>query len=478
MNNSILIELFKKFTPKEMKEFEEFVHSPFFNKNQSVTKLFEYIRKQYPGFKAHSVEKKLIYSTIFPDVEYNDGFLRTLMFNLSELAERYLAYIRFNSVPFAEDRYLLHELNERECDKLFERKMKEILKEIKETDIQNAGYFYSKFAVEHEYFYYLSRTNLDKIEKLVNRPDVEEMFYHITYFYYFQAIRHYVYFLNRRGLYQIDFKTELFEDIYKIIDPKYFQSVPLLNLYYDVLTLYLNEDNFANYYNIKKNAVELENKITKHELIWIYINLQNFCDKMIMKGHNEFLEELFDIYKLKLEKKIYAWQEMPAKFYGGVVDIALKLKEFKWAKDFIENYKDELSPKSRDYVFYYSLALYEFSLNNFESSLELLSKVKYTEVYQKIELRCLMAELYYELDMDDVLLSHIDAFRHFLMNDKLIPSGKKETYSGFIKYIKALSILKNKKSSEEVYLLTKKISDNPVIFNKEWLLKKLETISD
>jgi hypothetical protein len=134
--------------------------------------------------------------------------------------------------------------------------------------------------------------------------------------------------------------------------------------------------------------------------------------------------------------------------------------------------------KIQDNIYYNSLALYEFSKKNFESSLELLSKVKYSEIYQKTDVRCLITKLYYELEMDELLISHIDAFRHFLMNDKLIPGEKKKYYSNFIKIIKNLFILKNKNNKEEIHHLAEKISDNHSIYDRDWLIEKIKEISD
>lgn len=478
MKKSILIELLQKFSSKEMKEFEEFVHSPFFNKNQSVVSFFDYLRKQYPAFDDSAVGKKAIYSKIFPGIEYNDGFMRMLMFNLAGLAEHYLAFTGFRESLFAEERSLLHKLNEKDCDRLIERKMKEISKKLENTSIRNTDYFYSKFMIEYEYFYYQNRVNLDKIEKVINRPEVEKMFNNITDFYFLQAIKHYVFYLNRQNLYHIDFKPEFLEDMFKIIDPKYLHRNPIVSLYYNVLMLYLKGDDYSNYYNAKEKVLESENMINKHDLIWIYTNLQDYCKKMINKGNNKFLRELFNIYKIKIEKKIYAWEEMPAKFYIGVADTALKLKEFDWALEFMEKYKSELALKIKDNIYFYSLALYEFSRKNFESSLELLSKVKYTEIYQKADVRCLTAKLYYELEMDDLLITHIDSFRHFLMNDKLIAQEKKKDYSNFIKIIKLLYIIKSKNNKEGAQLLAKKITDHPTVFDRDWLLEKIWAILD
>jgi len=87
MLNSNLLELLSKFTIQEVKEFNEFVISPFFNKNENVAGLFKYIKKYYPDFNNKKLEKEYAFKKIFKNEKYNDGFMRTLMFNLGKLAE-------------------------------------------------------------------------------------------------------------------------------------------------------------------------------------------------------------------------------------------------------------------------------------------------------------------------------------------------------------------------------------------------------
>ncbi len=473
MNKSILIDLLSKFTSKEIREFGEYVHSPFFNKNESVIKLFEYIRKHYPDFNDDKLKKESVFEKIFPNVSYNDGFMRTIIFNLTELAETYLAFIRYKECHFTERKYLLHELNEKELDRQIERITKKTLKEFEDIKVRDADYYNDRFMIEYEYFYYLNRTYLDKIEKFINRNDVEDMFNHLTYFYLFYAIKHYVYFLNTQSMYSINFKTDFIEDIFRNLEPGYFQDIPTLSLYYDILMLFLKEDDTSYFYKVKEKVNKFEKKLNRYEITGAYINLENYCKRMIRKGNNCFLKELLEIYKIKIEKKFYPLhKEMSGKFYRGVVDTALKLKEFEWAKEFIEKYKDEMPPDSCEDTYYYCLALYEFAMKNFEKSLEFLSKVKYSEIYLKTELRCLSAVLYYELEMDDLLLSHIDSFRHFLVNDKLIPDERKESYSIFIKYTKNLSKLRASNDGAELHCLNQKISENSAVYNKDWLMEK------
>lgn len=475
MNKSILLEILRKFTPKEMKEFGEFVKSPFFNKNEGVTKLYEYLRKLYPDFADDKIRKKYMYGIIFPNVEFNDGFMRTLMFNLCCLAENYLSYITYKNNYFIDKKFLLYELNNRELDKLFERNINAVSKKLEAEQVQDAEFFYNKYNIEYENLYYLGRTKLDKIETIVKKSDVEDMFRDLTCFYLVHSMNHYTYFLNIMKLYHFTFDTTLYEEIIKVLNVESYLDIPLVAVCYNVLKLFLKEEDNTFFYATKELLDKYKSKLTNYQLHNAYLNLNNYCKRMILKGNDKFLRELFEIYKIEINRKIYPIQnEMSFRYYTDVVETALKLKEFGWAKDFIENEKEMLPEDSRENAYMYALSIYEFAMKNFEKSLELLSRVKYNDVYHKLKYRGFLTMLYYELDYADLLLSHLDSFNHFLLGDTLISDERKEYYSSFIKFVKSLSGLKDKIGDRELMCLKEKVQKNEKVYNKEWLIEKIE----
>jgi hypothetical protein len=477
MYKSTLIKQLKTYSLKEIRELGEYIQSPYFNKNQSVIKLYDYIRKEYPLFEEKNMEKEIVFGKIFPNADYNDGFMRTIIFKLTGLADDYLSHKQFKQNHYVEKWFLLHELNDRMLDKQLEKKIKETLMEFSKVEIHETDYYLYKFLIEYEHFYFMNRLNQDKIEKFINNREIENMFNHLTYYYLLRAFKHFDYYNNAKEIYNISFKTEIFEDILKNLKPESYEDIPVISLYYNISMLHLKKDDTTYFYKVKKQIAEIEKKINKYEIANTYINLENYCKKRIRSGDDSFLNELFDILKIEIDKELYSVHGyMSAKFYRCAVDTALKLKEYEWTLEFTKNYKNKLPPKDIENTYNYSLAHYEFVLGNFNKSLELLSTVKYDEVYQKTDLRCLMAQIYYEMGLEDNLFSHIDSFRHFLMNDRLLPQDRKISLENFIKFLKSIASHKDCFGKFEIDKLRKSIRDEVLVSNKEWLLKKLSEI--
>ncbi len=297
-------------------------------------------------------------------------------------------------------------------------------------------------------------------------------------FYLLRSFKHYDYYINAKEIYNINFNTEIFEDILKNLKPESYENIPVISLYYSVLMLHIKEDDTAYFYKVKKQITEIEKNVNRYDIATTYVNLENYCKKRIRKGDVSFLNELFDILKIEIEKGLYSiYGYMSAKFYRCVVDTALKLNEYEWAQEFMRQYNCKLPPEDVENTHNYSLALYEFAAGNFVNSLEFLSKVKYGEVYQKTELRCLAAQLYYELEMDDSLFAHIDSFRHFLSNDKILPEGRKLYIGNFLGFLRSLASHKYGNSRLNISDLKKQITEVVNIYNKEWLLDKAEKLN-
>lgn len=482
MYKSNLLEIFKKFSIKELKEFGLYVRSPFFNKNQSIIKLYDYLKKQFPEFDKKKVEKETIHLKLFPGTKYNDGFMRTIMFNLGQLAEDFIAYSNYKSDHYSVKRHLAVELNNRDLRKLFEKNIKEINAMLEKVDVKDGDYYYNRFYMEYENLYYLSKLHFDKSEKFIYKTGVQNIFNHITYFYLIRILKFYLYILNTKNIYDVDYKTNIIEEIINGFNPDLFEDVPLINIYYNLLMLYINEENESYFFKLIKLTDNLD-VIPYDEKVEVYINLENYCKRKMRQGKKYFANELFEIYKKELDCNCYKIMGIiPHKLYKNIVDTALRLDEIDWAQKFIEEYKKELPVEHIENTYLYCKGLIEFYLHNFEKALEIFAKVKYDEVYHKAEMKCIILAIYYELKLDETLFASLDSFRHFLSNDKIIPEDRKLYYLNYHKSLKKLSNTKNgyTVNYEDIRKLRGNIEKDEHIYNRDWLLNKvheLETLS-
>ncbi|HMT12410.1 MAG TPA: hypothetical protein PKA39_12400, partial [Ignavibacteria bacterium] len=197
-----------------MKEFSEFVTSPFFNKNVNVIRLFEQIRKCYPAFESGKIEKEKIFSRIFPGKPYKDSTLRLLMYYLYELVEKFIAYNRFTSDELRFQGILLDEQKTRD----------------------GSYYMFRYIFAEHK-LSYLAELYLGKYEKYLTSENLHLFSDNITHYYLISVLKYYAITLNTNYLYSVKADTSVFEQMLKNFNVEQFESVPMIVIYYRVIML-------------------------------------------------------------------------------------------------------------------------------------------------------------------------------------------------------------------------------------------------
>ena len=74
--------------------------------------------------------------------------------------------------------------------------------------------------------------------------------------------------------------------------------------------------------------------------------------------------------------------------------------------------------------------------------------------------------------------SHVDSYRHFLLNEKHIPEVTRNVINSYVNYAKKLFDIKNRvgEPDYDLYKIRNDISDSKAMVNKSWLLERIDKI--
>ncbi|HEY3251901.1 MAG TPA: hypothetical protein VGK25_12390 [Ignavibacteria bacterium] len=476
-----LISIFRKFDPKEIKEFSEFIRSPFFNKNFNVIRLYEYIKKLYPDFNEEKLEKKYVYKRLFGKGAYNDGFMRTVIFNLGQLAEEYLKYLNFKKTPAKGDVCLLDELSIRKIDKVFLKNYDEVKKQLDCSKYKTDEFYFFKSELDKllEDFVYITRYKNKNLEDFTVEifKDVVD---HLTHFYLIRILRHYRFLLAKQVFISVDVDfglVELIIDYLKNKQPSYIND-PVIKLHLNEILL-LKESKEEYYNELKKLLIDGQSLLDVDQRYSLHNILHIYCNKQTYLGNRDFVKERFDLYKIALKQGIYKGSEdryFDGILFGNVLLTALKIGEIDWAEGFVENYSNELSPENREGFVNYALSRIKFSKGEFNQSLQILNRIKsFNYIQYKIAIRDLMMLNYYELSLFSQAYSFLDSHRHFLNKNKNYFSGERyEREANFMKFYTRALKLKERFNTEEFKELDKDVQKVTGIIERDWLLKKID----
>jgi len=475
--NNKLINLFKSFTEYEIKEFADFIASPFFNKRQGVLKLYKYLILYYPEFSDENLSKEKVFLSLFPGKKYNDATLRVLVHYLSDFAEKFITYKKFERNKPDYNFHLKEALTDRKQYKQAVSILQESMGKFENMDIETSERMYLNYRLHNENLMLLSNSNASVFDKFLDKANMDVVLDNLQDFYVFKTMSIYLNILNVKVIFKKDYPTVYFERVLSLITKEYCYNKPEIGIYYNLIKMNLETKDVPFYRDAVKILKANKSKIHRIQLIEIYINLENYCTRKIREGGQKFLKERFRLYREELDNRIYLVEGyMPTVLYRNIVLSGLELKEYKWVLNFMNEYRKELHTESRDNTGNYCYALYEFYTKRYDEAFKYLSKIKYDEHYLKIDVKILQLMLYFEMEQEDAFASSLESFRQFLANNNLIPQKRKIIFQNFQKYISKIESLKYNYDSVKKQMLVEKIIKDRSSINKKWLLEKINIL--
>lgn len=479
MKDNALVQLLKTFTKTEIKEFGEFISNSYFNKRTAVKSLYELIRKNYPQFSGKEMNKEYIFRKLFPGKAYNESSIAVMMHYLHELAKRFLVIKSFEQDKLEYDLKLESELFKRKQSVNPQKNLEMHLKALNPSGLLSEDYYKLKHRLKFEAMFYHYELNTGLYEKFLDKLDYQGIYRDFYYHYLIKSMRMYLIVLHTEKIYNKEYHKENFEKMMNGIAISDYSDAPIVQIYFYLVKMLVDKNNEKFYFKVKELLKKNSENISHYDLGEIHINIQNFCKRRLAEGKLNFQREEFEILSRQLESKTYIVNgNMHSIFFRTAVTIGLKLNEHKWVKNFIHDFKNDLQPEFRDSTFLYCSAQYEFYMKNYDKASEMLSRLKLNELYLKYESKILQMMIYYETGSVESLLSSLEAYRHFLQNNKMLPGVKKNLYLNFHKFMNKLVNIQKKKDKSEIMKLRNDLALETTISSKDWLMKKADEIDN
>ncbi|KAA3625448.1 MAG: hypothetical protein DWQ02_21815, partial [Bacteroidetes bacterium] len=130
MTNSKIISLLRTFSPVEIKAFESFLASRYFNKSKTLMLFFAIIQKQYPAFDPEQLAKPRVFEQLFPGQPFEDKKIRYLMSDLLKMGYKFLLIQDAEVEKVDNNLRLLEAFVDRRLEKHYDRLIKKIAPEI------------------------------------------------------------------------------------------------------------------------------------------------------------------------------------------------------------------------------------------------------------------------------------------------------------------------------------------------------------
>lgn len=476
MQNLKLAELIEKLSSAEFRRLGDFIRSPFFNKNANALSLYTLLEKIHSVQTSGKLTKEDIHNKIYPDREYNDSKIRSLISDFKKLTEKFLAIIECEKETGVIKNSLLNGFSERNMSKNFDAMSNEVFNDLKKEFNKNSYYYYDRLRFEHLVLEHRGtniEVNLDN-EYFKLSDDID-------YFYFAAKLELINSLLSRKYhvLGSLKVNIKFIEEIILFIKENINEikkDNPIIYSEYLILMMMTSEGNDRYFHELQTFVLKNIGKYNIYELEQVYYPLINYGFNKVAMGENEYLSNIFDIYKTFERKDFYAEKKVFQDIdFISIIIIGLRLKKTSWVEMFYSNYKDKLKDEFKDDTTNLAKAMISFSKKDYNSAIEQLNKVNYNNSYYYLKSKETLIQIYYEQKQYENLQSLIDATKHYLKRRQGVLSIHYERYLKFLKFVNMLLRAKLKDNTETV-ILKKEIKGSSNAIAREWLLEKISEI--
>ncbi|MFK7907484.1 MAG: hypothetical protein AB8B69_20275 [Chitinophagales bacterium] len=478
MQKTKLVEVIQGLNDKEIKRFDEYVNSPFFNKNDKVIELLKFLRKYHPGFDNSRFTKENAYKAVFgARQKFNVQKLRNIMSQLFKLLEAYLVQLEFDVDKDFHNISLLAALDKRYMDKQFTQKYEEFKKQKLSPIERTTKYYYTKYRIEDIAFDHSIKRNNRLIDTSMEEADINLDYYFLTL-----KLRYYCVMLNSRNVITVQPNMEFANQILdylessSLLDESFFEQIPSIHFYYRLLLL-LKEEEDSYYIDLKELLASHRDALPVKEIRQIYTAVFNYLNKKLKGGEGRYIRDIYELYKLMFEQDILienGFINNHLNFRNALI-AGLRLGELEWAEMFIEKYSPLLVPLHRENWVNYSLAELNFYKKNYKETLKYLLGFEFKDAFNYADHKTLLAKTYYELEEDEALFALTHAFRIYLHRDTNIAEHFQKPYHNFIRLLNKLAKARFDPDAN-VQDIRQELQELKYITNQEWLLTKMDEL--
>ncbi len=480
MINSKLLEILRSFSTKERSRFNDFVCSPYFNKNKHLQSLALHLDRFAPNYQHSDLKKESVYAVVFAN-KFAEFRINNCISNLMQLVYEFLVFEKIKDNKLEEKKHLVKSLLDKELGHFVKKASKNYEEALLEYPFREQSYYLKAYEFyESQDQFFLSRS------ERYDDPNLQIKSKHLDYHYFLVKFKIACDMIGRslavKADYNCAFLDELLE-LYEKAETK-LKDIPAIQVYYLAYTMLKNQEN-EHAYDLFKKTLKTNLAIFPNDELWILYNYAlNYCIRKINSGNSQYYHEIHQLYQLVLDNKIILKNDFLTQWdFKNIVTVGLRIKDYQWTERFIHQYKDLLHQKEQRNAVAYNLAAYYYETAEYSQSLQQLHNVEFTDASYHLGAKIIQLKSYFHLNEAEAFYSLIEAFRKYILRNKGISDYRKKANNNFLKIIRRLyklkseqGILKAHRFEQKLSEITERIEEVDPVANKDWLVEIVEGI--
>ena len=467
---------FNKYTKEEMRQFERFVRSSYFNANEKLENLFYYLKSYYPNITEDEVKPSIIWAAATKGEEYKYTNYRKLVSDFTDLVERFFVQNEFDMDKEYKKIMLLRNLRKRKIRKRFDKTYAELMNEMNSQFSKDGDYYFRKSLVISEKFQY----DFGKIKHEYS-PLLQEQSDNIDYLILFEKLHmfHQMFQSKQNSTDRKNYKQIWYEEILRTVE----ESLAVIekehpNIYIIYLVLRMLRDNDDKIMKeLKSYLNRVGSKFPPSKLGYYYEYLTSYCVKKYNKGDIIYRKKALELYKEMDKMGIFLIDNMIIDSdFNNVVNLSLAEGNLKFAEEFMEKYKNYIDEDFANSAYSLARAKLLFNRKEFDRMFDLLNNVEYKDPLYYINSKFLIARAH--IDTKNIISAKYiyESLKQYKRSNNRLSEDHKSSLTMFLKYF--THTLKINDSQGPGKLKLKKIAlasleaEKQVVPTKSWFKEK------
>ncbi|MBL7790747.1 MAG: hypothetical protein JNK77_00365 [Saprospiraceae bacterium] len=467
MKNSKLMALLRTFSVAEWRMFRDMAASPYFNKQEELLRLCEYLKRESArDFPERKLSRERVFEAAFPGESYDTKQFHYLISGLLKLAETFIGLQRFEQDGILPDYYLLSACVERRLEKSYRQAWQKAAEKLQISPLRNTPYYYQSYLLaEMEEQYFLSQ-NVRRFD-----PHLQQAADSFDRFFLSRKLNFLCAMTDRQRSIPEPYQLTLLDEVSLYAGQSTWDDTPPIALYRQLLLALTETGQPAHFENFINLMQEKSAAFSPAEMRDLYYYAINFCIHQIRLGEQRFAEILVSLYQQGLEDgylledgKLSPWT------FKNMVVLGLSLRRYDWVEGFVQTYSRRLPEDSRDDAYHFNLADLHYHKGEYRQAMEHLFKVAFSDIHYSIGAKAMLLKIYYENSETEALLALLTSFKAFLHRNKLVSKAVKAPYLHFVTLLGELQ----KYGADRAPALAEKIRATTTLANRSWLLEQVD----
>jgi hypothetical protein len=463
-----ILPILASLSKKDWHWLQKFANSPIYNQHPAVLRLLEIFRKK-PEFSENSYSSENLHKKLFPKTPFEPAKTHHAANYLLRTTEDYLAWDEWWRDEPERQRYLLQACRQRGLNRHFNETLEKLNRSTEQQPLRNADHYRFRYTLALEAYQFTmqsgGRSNADQLQPLSDWHDVSFIAEKLK-----NACGIYI---HKRWLHT-DLDLGLLPMVLDFVRarPALLEHLAVAVYFHGYLAL--SEPNVdAHFFALKDLLETAAAKFPLAELRDVYMLAVNFCIHRINLRQEQFLREIFELYKNGLESNVFIENGQISRFtYTNIALAAFRLQEFAWAHSFLLTYREKLPETQRQGAFAFNLARYHCERGEYAQAMPLLLEMDFDEVGLNVTAKAMLAKMYWETGEMDALESLLASFGAYLRRKREISDQQRTAYQNFIRFMRRLQTMPPGKKALHV-ALKEEIVGTALVAEKDWLLRMM-----